>query len=469
MRVTALRMSRLFRVSLSATRGRIQGLSLDSLGHVLLRRSALLLGSITLTRILGFGFSVVTARALSPANFGVVTYALALANIASILLYNSPAGLARALARSPRDRAEQHSIVSNYLFIVALLLIASLLLAVLIGLVGRLEALVLVGLLANLLGTAVLETYMELQRGRERFLTVAAFNVLSNLIQLLAVAGFLIAGVDQPGPYVLAFGLSAVAAALLIQPFSPLGIRFVRSTLSRERLKESLRFVMPLVVDTACFVVWSGADVVLLRAFTTLDLVGEYGAAKSLSNVALLAGSAIGTALLPQAARLLPTQRGPYFRTLMTLVVSLTLPAILLIAVLAPWLLGWFFSPAYRSAAPALALLAAAMGMYGIGLTLEASWIAIGRPRLAAAGTAIAAVVTVVSAPLLIASAGMTGAALATLLGSGARLALLGVVTVRAIRSGHGAEAGGVVDGTRSADQDPLPTLPSRGREPDDT
>src|SRR2546423_2116346 len=215
--------------------------------------------------------------------------------------------------------------------------------------------LVLVGLLANLLGTAVLETYMELQRGRERFLTVAAFSVLSNLIQLLAVAGLLIAGVDRPGPYVLAFGLSAIGAVLLIQPFSPLGLRCVRRTLNWDRVRESLRFVMPLVLDTACFVVWSGADVVLLRAFTKLDVVGEYGAAKSLSNAALLAGSAIGTALLPQAARLLPTERGPYFRMLLGLVVSLTLPAILVIALLAPWLLGLFFSPAYRSAAPDLA------------------------------------------------------------------------------------------------------------------
>jgi O-antigen/teichoic acid export membrane protein len=445
--------------------GRVKGLRLDSLGHVLLRRSALLFGSIALTRILGFGFSVVTARALSPANFGVVTYALALANIASILLYNSPAGLARALARRPEDRDEQNSIISNYLFIIAVLLTASLLVAVPIGMVGRLEALVLVGLLANLLGTAVLETYMELQRGRERFLTMAAFNVLSNLIQLLAVAGFLRAGVDRPGPYVLAFGLSAIVAALLIQPFSPLGIRFVRRTLNRDRLKESLRFVMPLLVDTACFVAWSGADIVLLRAFSRLDVVGEYGAAKSLSNVALLAGSAIGTALLPQAARLLPSQRGTYFRTLLMLVVSLTLPAILVVAFLAPWLLGWFFSPAYRAAAPALALLAVAMGMYGIGLTLEASWIAIGRPRLAAAGTAVAAVVTVFSAPLLIANAGMTGAALATLLGSGGRLALLGVVTVRAMRARHGEEAGGVIGGIRSTDRNPLPALPARGRD----
>jgi len=408
---------------------------LSPIRSLLLRRSALLFGSVALTRLFGFGFSVVTARALTPANFGVVTFTLALANLASILLFNSPAGLSRALARSHQDSHQQNVIFSNYLVIVVSLLVASLLAAVPIGLAARLEGLVLVGLLANLLGTATLETYQELQRGRERFLTVAAFNVLSNLIQLLAVAGFLLIGWAQPGPYVIAFGLSSVAAATVVQLFSPLGVRFLRAGVKWARIRESLRFVLPLVFDTACFMVWSGVDVLLLRAFTTLDAVGMYGAAKSLSNGALLAGSAISTALLPQAARLLPDERSSYLRTLLLMVVGATLPAIAAIAVLAPWLLTLFFGPSYRAATTTLAILACSTGMYGIGLTLEASWIAMGRPRLAAAGTAVAAALTVVTAPFLIGLAGMTGAALASALGSAGRLVLLGTVTARSVRA----------------------------------
>lgn len=430
-----LEVPRLVRVSFESLARLVARLKLDSLSNLLLRRSALLFAGIALTRILGFGFSVVAARALSPSNFGVVTYALALASIASILLYNSPAGLARSLARSHQDRAEQNRIITNYLFIVACLLTISLLIALPVGVLGRLEALVLIGLLANLVGTAVLETYVELQRGRERFLAVAAFTVVGNLVQLLAVVGFLVVGLDRPGPYVLAFGLSSVVAVALLQPFTPLGFKLVRGALAWTRVKESLRFVLPLVFDTACFVVWSGVDVVLLRALTRLDVVGQYGAAKSLANAVLLAGSAISTALVPQAARLLPHERRRYFRMVLILVVSLTLPAIAAIAVLAPWLLTWFFGPAYRSASLALGLLAGAMGLYGIGLTLEASWIAFGRPRLAAAGTAVAAIVTVCTAPPLIVTLGMPGAALAALLGSCGRLALLAAVTFRAERA----------------------------------
>jgi len=416
---------------------RVQHLArLSPVRSLLLRRAALLSGSVALTRILGFGFSVVSARALTPANFGVVIYALALANLASILLFNSPAGLSRALARSHRDLHQQNVIFSNYLVIVGCLLGASLLAAVPIGLAARLDGLVLVGLLANLVGTATLETYQELQRGRERFLVVAAFNVLANLIQLLAVVGFLVIGWAQPGPYVIAFGLSSVLAATVVQLFSPLGVRFLRASVDWARIRESLRFVLPLVFDTACFMVWSGVDVLLLRAFTTLDVVGMYGAAKSLSYGALVAGSAIGTALLPQAARLLPDERSSYLRTFLPIVVGATLPAVVAIAVLAPWLLTLFFGPSYRAATPALAILACSTGMYGIGLTLEASWIAMGRPRLAAAGTAVAAAVAVITAPFLIGMAGMVGAALASAFGSAGRLVLLGTVTARSMRAG---------------------------------
>jgi len=58
-----------------------------------------------------------------------------------------------------------------------------------------------------------------------------------------------------------------------------------------------------------------------------------------------------------------------------------------------------------------------------------------GRPRLAAAGTAVAAALTVVTAPFLIGLAGMTGAALASALGSAGRLVLLGTVTARSVRA----------------------------------
>src|SRR5262249_51939269 len=162
------------------------------------------------------------------------------------------------------------------------------------------------GLRPTLRGAASVETYGELQRGRERFLTVAAFNVLSNLIQLLAVLGFLVLGWDRPGPYVIAFGLSSVLAATVVQLVSPLGIRFLRSSVDWARIRESLRFVLPLVFDTACFMVWNGVDVLLLRAFPAVGGGRRYRAAKDLSNGAVNGGAAIGTPLLPQAAPLPP-------------------------------------------------------------------------------------------------------------------------------------------------------------------
>ncbi len=399
----------------------------------LVRMSTLMFFSIALTRFLGFGFSVVTARALTQANFGLVTYALALAAIASILLSNSTAGMSPALARS-HDRHEQNVIFVNYLAVVGFLLAISLLATVPLEVVVRLPIAVFVGVLANMLGTSALVLYRELQRGRARFRSVSAYNVLANLIQLVAVSALFLLRWRDPAPYIIVFGLSTIAAALLMQPFSPLGLRLMRNALDRQRMKDILHFTLPLLLQTALFMFWSGIDVVLLKQLTRLDIVGQYGAAMSLANGAFFAGSAIATALLPGAARLKPGERREYFQKLLLMDIAATMPAVAGTAILAPWLLGWIFGAAYQPAAPALALLAAAMGMYGISLTLEATWIAIGRPWLSTTATGVAALITLMTAVPLILAMGMVGAALAVALGSFGRLTLLVVDTARSVR-----------------------------------
>jgi O-antigen/teichoic acid export membrane protein len=50
----------------------------------LVRRSAIVLSGFSAARLLGFLFAVAATRALTPADFGRMTYALALAAIASV-------------------------------------------------------------------------------------------------------------------------------------------------------------------------------------------------------------------------------------------------------------------------------------------------------------------------------------------------------------------------------------------------
>src|SRR5207237_4280150 len=55
-------------------------------------------------RALGFLFQVTAGRALSPDGYGQLTYALAVANVAAVLITTAPLGLSRFLSRSGGDR-----------------------------------------------------------------------------------------------------------------------------------------------------------------------------------------------------------------------------------------------------------------------------------------------------------------------------------------------------------------------------
>lgn len=406
-------------------------LRVELLGSNLVRRSTLLFMSNVVVRLLGLGFSVIVARTLAPSGYGVVTYVLALANLSSILLFNAASGLARALARAHDDRAEQTAAFSNYVIVVAGLLLLSLLAGIPIGLVGGLQGWLLVGLLSNLLGNALYQIYIEVHRGRERFLAVAGYTLLANLIQLLTVGSMSLLGWRQPAAYVIVFGLSGIPALLIIERLVPAGLEFVRTAVERQRMREVIRFVFPLLLHTIFFMVWTGADVVFLKVFGGLSAVGEYGVAKTLANAMLLAPAAITVALLPRAARLESDDRGEYFRKLILLVGAAMVPPVAVLAIGGRLILHYVYGPNYEAAALPLLILAAGTGLYGIEMTLEESWIAMGHPRLAAGVTILAAAITVITAPLLVMHAGATGAAVAYSLGAVGQLAFLVVVTFR--------------------------------------
>jgi len=395
----------------------------------LLQRSLLLFGSGALARLLGFGFSIVAARALGPAGFGIVALTLTLANLASVTLYNSPAGLSRALVKSSNPH-DQEVAVSNYTVVVGALLLASILAAIPLGWLAGLRGWVLAGLIANLLGIAALSFYREIQRGGERFKAVAAYNVTCNLVQLVAVAVFWMFGLAQPALYIIAFGLSSVAAMAIVHLFGTFWVRPSLVHVDREGVVPVLRFVAPMVMQTAFFMIWFNADVVALRVFSNLTTVGTYGATKSLSNAAVMIPSAIATALLPHAARVAATEVRTYFRNLLVPVCAASLVPLAALAVMGPWILSHVFGPGYESAAPALVILSAVMTMYGISLTMEASWIAMDRPNLVLVATAASAAVTVVVLVPLVLYLGMAGAAAALVSGVAVKLAILALASL---------------------------------------
>jgi O-antigen/teichoic acid export membrane protein len=400
----------------------------------LLRSSVIVFTGITLARFLGFLFSVAAARLLLPAGYGLLAYGLAVVGIASILVGNAPTGLSRFLARQPGSRDEQDAVFSNWLALVGLLLGISLVLSVPIGLFSQLGGWMLVGLAANLVGTAVLVTYREAQRGLERYTAMVAIYVLANILQLVTILALAAAGWRSAPLFLIVYGLSNVVALAMMQAVSPIRLAFVRGTLARERIVEVGRFLRPILVQTAFFAVWFGADLILVQRFVGSSGAGNYAAAKTLVNVLYLGPAAIATAIVPRVAQMGDQPSGRYLLRVLALTASISVPVLAALALFGAPITMLVFGDKYPQAAVPLTALGVGIVLWGFYLVLESWWVGLGRPKIDAVATAAGMIGTVGIGLLLVPAHGLNGAALAFAAGSAAQLLVIAGFTVRWFR-----------------------------------
>jgi O-antigen/teichoic acid export membrane protein len=398
-----------------------------------IRSSAVVFGGFGVARLLGFLFSVAAARVLLPADYGRMAYALAIAGVAAVLLNAAPTGLARFLVRAEGDPVEQEAWWTNWLAVVGVLLAISLGAGLLGGAAAGLDGWMLVGLAANLIGMAALETYRELQRGLGRFGLQALHYVAANLLQLLAILLAARLGWRSPSLFVVAYGVASPLALLAIVAVRPLGLRLRQASLSRERMLDVLRFVRPLLVESVCYAVWFGGDVILVGRLLGPAQAGVYAAAKAVSSGFVLVPLVISFVYLPRVARLADRHLlGSLLRVLaLTALVALP-PAIAVIAVAQP-LVRLLFGAGYAAAAAPLAVLVAGMAVYGFRGALAGLWVGLGHPVVAAVSTASAVIALLAFGLPLIPRWGLTGAATAFAAGAVSQVLVAAAVTVRAL------------------------------------
>jgi len=379
----------------------------------------------SVARLLGFLFSVVAARVLSPPDFGRMAYVLALATIASVLLSGAPVGLSRYLARHADDRYEQEAWMSNWLAVVGALVVLSVVASVPLSLAGRLDGWMMAGLAVNLVGVAVLETYREVQRGLARFVPMTAFYGLANLLQLGAIAAAALMGWRSPQLFVMIYGASSLAAWIVMQQVAPVGLRFVLSTLDRGRLLAVMRFAQPLLWQSVFFAIWFSADLVFVQWTLEPSATGNYAAAKTLSNALWLAPTAIGMTLVPRVARLPQSELRRYVAGVLALTLVVTLSTTALVVAWGGPLLQAAFGSRYPQAVIPIGVLAAGMGVHGLYLVLFNLWVGLGRPTVNMVSAAAGMATTLIAAALLVHSFGLLGAAWSFTLGSAVRLGII--------------------------------------------
>ena len=403
----------------------------------LLRSSAILFFGGTAARAIGFLFSVAAARLLVPSEYGLLAYGLAIVGFASILISSAPAGLATFVARYQGNPREQELHFSNWLAVITLLLALSTVLMVPIAAVARLSPPMLLAVIANLVGLAVLQTYKEAQRGLERFAAMTIFYFLANLAQLIAILVLAAFGRRNAALYLAIYGLSSVAALAIVQPVAPLALRFIRDAVEWQRMMAVARYIQPLVLQTVFFAIWFGADLILVQRLLDSQAAGNYAAAKSLANAVYLAPSAVSGAVMSRIARMPQLSLGGYLGRVLVFATIVTAPLLMVFVVFGKPLTDFIFGSRYSEVSTPLAVLAIGMACYGVYLVLAGSWRGLGKPAIDAGATGAGTVATVVIGLLLVPRAGLLGAAVAFSAGAMVQLVVIGAYTIRQVSAGR--------------------------------
>lgn len=403
--------------------------------RVLLRSSVAVVIGLGLARALGFLFQVVTGRLLLPAEYGRLTYALAVASVLSVLLTAAPLGLSRFLARHETNPRERDAYYTTYLAIVFVVLVFSC--AVTFAVAGPmgLGGWMVLALLANLFGITALETYREVLRGLGRFGLQSTFYVLANVLQLLVVVVAASFALHSPTLFVTIYGLSGVVALVALAPGRPLGLHLSWSALSWHRVRSVVGFARPILVQAVFWNVWFSGDLILVRQLLTASDTGSYGAAKAIANGFALIPTALGFVFAPRVARLPETEVRGHLLRVLGFAIAVTVPLTAAVVMFAGPLTAGVFGGKYAAAATPLAVLSVGMAVYGIKSVLSSLWLGVGYPIVMSISSGVAMVVTIASGLLLISRVGLLGASIAFSSGALSQLAVEGAVTVWAFGS----------------------------------
>lgn len=312
-------------------------------------------------------FFVVMARKLGDEQFGVFAFGLAFVTLASTLAnFGQDQILTREVAR---DRSLLDRYFANTMAIK--IVVAGISLAVTIGIAAAAgldqvtrEVTILLGLavVLELLMSTCFATYQAFERLEyipvalisQRFLTaVVGIAALLGGAGVVAAAGIYLAGAVVG--FVLAIWL------LLERVAKP------RLAVDAERWWPLMYAALPIGLAGVFAVVLFRIDTVMLAAYESKSVVGDYSAAYRLFEATLFVSWSVGAAVYPVFSRLSPSSEpsvGFVYERSVKLVTALTLPLAAGAAVLAGQVVDTLYGDQYDDAAPALRLLAPAIALY---------------------------------------------------------------------------------------------------------
>jgi len=268
-----------------------------------------LLIATTVANVLAFGYQVVMARLLEPAEYAALTAlfgVLILESISSQVIQSATAKLA-AQYRARDEEAALHAFVRRWAVRVGA---ASAALGVVVVLLSPLiaGALALPGLSVALLGVslflALVFTFgLGLLQGLARFVWMGSALIAQAGSRLVVGVALVVAGLSVDGAFTGAAAAIAISVLVLAIPLLPL-LRAARgSKVVHELGPAETRFFALSAVVLLAYAALTNMDAVLARSLLSPDEAGAYAGAITMGKIVLFAPIAIGFLLLERTAR----------------------------------------------------------------------------------------------------------------------------------------------------------------------
>jgi O-antigen/teichoic acid export membrane protein len=371
------------------------------------------------SKLISIAFFVVLARQLGESGFGVFVFGLTLAAILTVLAnFGQDLVLTREVARdhSRLDAYFANTVGLKLAVALPVLVTAA---AVMAAIGTDMETRWVVLLLGiALVAEQLAYTCFAVYQAFEQLVYVPVVIIGQRLLTALVGIAALVAGASVVA--VSAIYLGAAVAALA------LAYALLRRHVARPRLAFSARVwpqlfaaAAPVGAASVLSLLMFRADTAILALFDSSEVVGGYGAAFRLFEATLFLSWAVSTAVYPVLSRLSVTSRpsvGDVFDGALKLVVALTLPLSVGMAILAEPIIHLLYGREFDEAVVPLQILAPAIVAYSVAFVSGGMLVAQNRQRATAVVYGALTTLNIVASLVLIPPLSLDGAALAALI-----------------------------------------------------
>lgn len=390
---------------------------LQSMDWALFKGSVLISAGMLVSRALGFIFYLILARNFAPEEYGSIQYQIVIAELVAIC--TQPFGqhvVARFIGIYKESPVKLREFSSNSWVIMAVIFIATLLLGIPFLLYQSLDV---VSILIVFVGLTFFYSYWGLSRGYLASGRLVIAYLGSNALQLLLTFIFIqFYQIKSTFLALVIYGGNYLVMLLILQVSLPLSFPFNFKLVKWQIIKPILIFFLPVFISHITYLLSFSLDILLLKQFVPIGIVGQYSLAKSLSAIFSFVPSGIGTILMPKIASQPKTEQKKLFIQSLAFSIILNLVFLIMYIIWGELVIKILFGVDYIISRKVLITLSIGTMLFGIRSIISSVLVGVGKVSWETLGWFVILLSSVVSGLYLIPAYGAFGAALMTVLGA---------------------------------------------------